>query len=638
MMANSRKGFPKTFGEGLTTVGDALADIGTMRGLSAQEEAFQKQATAAAEGAIPAEARTPAVTPGPQASADTETAKPEVLAYARPDDSAPPAEPAATPTVATAPPPAEVEPGVAGPGFNPLDAASAADPWMARSKAIAGIETGGEKDPYTSLGKVIPRTGDRAHGKYQIMGVNIPSWTQAATGQALTPQQFLASPAAQEATFRHRFGQYADKYGDEGAARAWYAGEHGMHKLDATDVHERLSVRDYGRDFMNRMAPYNRDRVAASITPQPPTAQPDTAPPSSALPLTASDTTASDLPPEITQGFSARPPQQPQIPTAPPQQPIRQAPQVQVAQAGQQPAPTPSAREPLPTPTPMDEDEKRGYRMRAKEQALGIPLEQQQSKGLIDLGVKNRAERDAALMQDYRDRLLAARTEQAAQAAFARGAPERAQEAAARQEALTKAQQENKLRAQFGNMPPDEVFKQVNASKTIAKSAQQALVASQNATKAIDGGAILGSGANQRLDVAKLFTGMGLVDKGNLIANTEVFKAAMQPIVASILHQTSGTSQLSDNELAFAKSAAAGNITLDPQSIRQLIAIIDKRSNEVIKDHQTLTGALFGKDNAQANALFGIEAPKAPDPLEGKTATGPNGHQLIRRNGQWVEK
>jgi hypothetical protein len=82
----------------------------------------------------------------------------------------------------------------------------------------------------------------------------------------------------------------------------------------------------------------------------------------------------------------------------------------------------------------------------------------------------------------------------------------------------------------------------------------------------------------------------------------------MQPVVASILHQTSGTSQLSEGELRFAQKAAAGDITLDPASIRELMRIIDKRSNEVIRDHQTLTGALFG-DNPQAKAMYGIEAP-----------------------------
>jgi hypothetical protein len=132
------------------------------------------------------------------------------------------------------------------------------DVWEARSRGIAGIESGGEKDPYATISA--PTRGDRAYGKYQVMGANIPQWTQAATGTALTPQQFLNAPKVQEATFRHQFGSYVDKYGEEGAARAWYGGEGGMKNLGATDVYGRLNVGQYGQDYVRRMGNILRSR------------------------------------------------------------------------------------------------------------------------------------------------------------------------------------------------------------------------------------------------------------------------------------------------------------------------------------------------------------------------------------------
>ncbi len=99
------------------------------------------------------------------------------------------------------------------------------------SKAIAGIESGGK---YDLLGPVT-KSGDRAYGKYQVMGANIPDWTEAAIGQAMTPQEFMDNPDVQEAVFKQRFGQYVDKYGPEGAAKAWFAGEKGMNNPNATD-------------------------------------------------------------------------------------------------------------------------------------------------------------------------------------------------------------------------------------------------------------------------------------------------------------------------------------------------------------------------------------------------------------------
>lgn len=99
------------------------------------------------------------------------------------------------------------------------------------ASAIAAIESGGK---YDKLGPVT-RTGDRAYGKYQVMGANVPQWTRAHLGQALTPEQFLASPEAQDAVFKGQFGQYEQKYGPTGAAKAWFAGEGGMNNPNARD-------------------------------------------------------------------------------------------------------------------------------------------------------------------------------------------------------------------------------------------------------------------------------------------------------------------------------------------------------------------------------------------------------------------
>lgn len=125
------------------------------------------------------------------------------------------------------------------------------------AKSIANIESGGK---YDLLGPVT-RTGDRAHGKYQVMGANIGPWTKEVLGQELTPQQFLANPQAQEQVFNKKFGSYVDKYGPEGAARAWFAGEGGMNDMGRRDQLG-TSVADYSRKFQAGMGqqPY---RVAS---------------------------------------------------------------------------------------------------------------------------------------------------------------------------------------------------------------------------------------------------------------------------------------------------------------------------------------------------------------------------------------
>jgi hypothetical protein len=100
------------------------------------------------------------------------------------------------------------------------------------ASAISSVESGGN---YHAIGKPT-RTGDRALGKYQVMGANVGPWTEEVLGRKLTPQEFLKSPEAQDAVFEAKFGGYVKKYGPEGAARAWFAGEGGMNDMGRKDV------------------------------------------------------------------------------------------------------------------------------------------------------------------------------------------------------------------------------------------------------------------------------------------------------------------------------------------------------------------------------------------------------------------
>jgi hypothetical protein len=89
------------------------------------------------------------------------------------------------------------------------------------AEAIGSFESGGR---YTALGPVT-KNGDRAYGKYQVMGSNIPSWTKAALGKSLTPQQFLKDQKAQDAVARYKMAILYKKYGTvEDVASVWFSG------------------------------------------------------------------------------------------------------------------------------------------------------------------------------------------------------------------------------------------------------------------------------------------------------------------------------------------------------------------------------------------------------------------------------
>lgn len=88
-------------------------------------------------------------------------------------------------------------------------------------KGIAGVES---SNNYNAIGPTT-KSGDQAYGKYQVMGVNIPSWTKEALGYSMTPQQFLKSPDAQEKVFEFQSMKNYSKYGNwDDVASVWFSG------------------------------------------------------------------------------------------------------------------------------------------------------------------------------------------------------------------------------------------------------------------------------------------------------------------------------------------------------------------------------------------------------------------------------
>lgn len=78
--------------------------------------------------------------------------------------------------------------------------------------AVMGQESGGD------VGAVNARTG--AYGLFQILPDNWPEWS----AQAGIPGADMSDPEAQKKVAAFKLGEYAQKYGVEGAFVAWYAG------------------------------------------------------------------------------------------------------------------------------------------------------------------------------------------------------------------------------------------------------------------------------------------------------------------------------------------------------------------------------------------------------------------------------
>lgn len=95
---------------------------------------------------------------------------------------------------------------------------------------IANVESRGSKDRFGGndqyqVVSVPSANGDRAYGKYQVMGSNIPVWTKEVLGQSLTIDQYLNSPQAQDAVAKAKLQEAYDKHGSwEDSASVWFSG------------------------------------------------------------------------------------------------------------------------------------------------------------------------------------------------------------------------------------------------------------------------------------------------------------------------------------------------------------------------------------------------------------------------------
>ena len=93
--------------------------------------------------------------------------------------------------------------------------------------ALADVESRASGG-YSAIGEEVTSgmyKGDRAYGKYQVMGANVPIWTKEHYGTALTPEEFLKNKEAQETVAENEIMSNFDKYGSiEDAISVWFTG------------------------------------------------------------------------------------------------------------------------------------------------------------------------------------------------------------------------------------------------------------------------------------------------------------------------------------------------------------------------------------------------------------------------------
>lgn len=125
---------------------------------------------------------------------------------------------------------------------------------IGRARTVIGSMEGGAKG-YVNVTTTTNSKGQpqSALGRYGIMDFNLPQWSNEVLGRVVTQEEFLSHPEIQDQIFDAKMGQYLQKYGIEGAGRAWLGGSGGVTNPNATDPLGTSTGR-YGSQFSARMS------------------------------------------------------------------------------------------------------------------------------------------------------------------------------------------------------------------------------------------------------------------------------------------------------------------------------------------------------------------------------------------------
>ena len=128
------------------------------------------------------------------------------------------------------------------------------DAKLARMRATTAEKESSNRPHIT--GKVIPSgpyAGDRAYGLYQVMGKNVPDWTEKALGRRMTPEEYLYDVDAQHAVFNKIAGDNLRKYGNIPDAVSVWASGRPLSGNTTRDLVSGVPTSGYVNDFMRRM-------------------------------------------------------------------------------------------------------------------------------------------------------------------------------------------------------------------------------------------------------------------------------------------------------------------------------------------------------------------------------------------------
>jgi hypothetical protein len=578
-LATRARGYPKNIGEGIASIGEALGERRLDAELAAEEAKYRAESQKAVDRnpfptAAPGAPATPPVPPTVAPTTAPAAAAPnlgpladDIDPFSTGDAPTPPPQPVpAQPTVPRiqgqqptrmALMPQEQQPTQAlpqPPGVMPLEEVKA---------RVARNETGTRPDAYTARGQR-SRRGDYPYGKYQVMGENIPAWTKTHLGKEMTIDEFLSDPDAQERVADGQLGMYLNKYGPNGAAAAWFAGEKGMNDPNRKDTLG-TAVSVYVDRFKKPIT--TRNDIVASLASQ---SQPE--------PLATATEEESAVPAGMGL-FGAQ-----QV-----AQKIAQAPPVAQAPPIGRPVPTLSVEQAQARPQAQQPQQPQAR----KEPELQPPGEEE-ARVLRDLGRFGSDENIRRQLQPVAEYYRQKREK----------AWQTAHEAWQKEQAELIKQRDPKYQQDLLTSQQNLENAKLQTSGILGEKHQEAIQAipghlerARRIQETIDKGVFSGLTGQGQLLWEKGASALGF-PRDPRVVNTERLKADLAAMAGSQRLAVAGPGAPSNKDMELLQDAAAGRITLEGDTIREVSRVLEKLQLSNARYHQQKLEQ-FAKENPE---------------------------------------
>lgn len=157
----------------------------------------------------------------------------------------------------------------------------------------------------------------------------------------------------------------------------------------------------------------------------------------------------------------------------------------------------------------------------------------------------------------------------------------------------------------------------IQTARTQAQSGLGTIQATRRIQDLLDSGVITGTGAELRLSLERGLATAGLID-GRRVTNTEQLLAEISNNVLARTEQMKGV--LTDRDIEFLKDAAAGRISLTPETIRRVSEISERGSMQLVENYNSMVRPLADMQNVPqaARNVFGLMNVPTRTPPQGQ--------------------